>query len=85
MDALQRAKASRRGNRAFVTKLLTKAQGITEAEGATPQSISEVDRETIDLVLTQLDTKKRQLEELDESVLAAITSEGNARRADVPV
>jgi len=75
MDTLQRAKASRHGNRSFVTKLLTKAQGITEAEGVTPQSISEADRETIDLVLNQLSSKKRQLEELDESVLAATTSE----------
>ena len=85
MDTLLRAKASRRGNRAFVTKLLTKAQGITQAEGATPQSISDVDRGTIDLVLTQLDTKKRQLEELDESILAAITSEGDLEEETLDV
>jgi len=75
MNTLPRARASRRGNRSFVTKLLTKTKGITDAEGATPQSITETDRETIDLILGQLTAKKRQLEELDESIAAAITSE----------
>ena len=75
MDALQRARVSRRGSRSFVTKLLSKAQAITDADEATPQTISEPDRETIDLILNQLSTKKRQLEELDETILAATTTE----------
>ena len=75
MDALQRARASRRGSRSFVTKLLSKAQAITDADEATPQTISEPDRETIDLILNQLSTKKRQLEELDETILVATTTE----------
>ena len=75
-DALQRAKASRRGGRSFVTKLFTKAHAITEADDeVTPQSISQADKETIDLVLSQLSVKKRQLEELDQTILAAITTE----------
>ena len=73
MDALQRAKASRRGGRSFVTKL---AHAITEADDeVTPQSILQADKETIDLVLSQLSAKKCQLEELDQMILAAITTE----------
>ena len=76
MDKLQRARASRRGGRSFVTKLLTKAEGITLAsEDVSPESISIEERETIDLVLTQLTAKKPQLEELDQAILAAITTE----------
>ena len=76
MDNLQRAKASRRGGRSFVTRLFTKALAITEADDeVTPDSISEADRETIDLVLKQLSTKKRQLEELDQTIAATIKDE----------
>ena len=76
IDALQHAKASRRGGCSFVMKLFTKAHAITEADDeVTPQSISQADKETIDLVLSQLSAKKRQLEELDQTILAAITTE----------
>ena len=76
MDKLQCARASRRGGHSFVTKLLTKAEGITLAnEDVLPEFISSEDRETIDLVLTQLAVKKPQLEELDQAILAAITTE----------
>ena len=76
MDALQHAKASRRGGCSFVTKLFTKVHAITEADDeVTPQSISQADKETIDLVLSQLSAKKCQLEELDQTILAAITTE----------
>jgi len=76
MDSLQRARASRRGGRSFVTKLLTKAEAITMAsDDVSPESISMEDRETIDLVLTKLAEKKSNLEELDQTILAAITSE----------
>ena len=75
MDALQRARASRCSSRSFVMKLLSKAQAITDADEATPQMISKPDRETIDLILNQLSTKKCQLEELDETILTATTTE----------
>jgi len=56
--------------------LLTKAKGITLAsEDVLPESISSKDRETINLVLTQLPAKKPQLEEIDQAILAAITTE----------
>ena len=45
---------------------MTKGQSITDAQGFTPQTISETDREAIDLVLDQL-------VELDEAILAATT------------
>ena len=54
METFQCVKASRRGNRSFITKLLTKGWSITNAQGLTPQAISETDREAIDLVLDQL-------------------------------
>ena len=76
MDTLQRARASRRGGRSFVTKLLTKAQAITESyTDDTRESISSEDREGIELVLTQVSSKKRQLEELDQTIAAALTTE----------
>ncbi|XP_065895991.1 uncharacterized protein [Dysidea avara] len=76
MDATQRARASRRGGRSSVTKLLAKAHAITQpGTEVTPQSISQANRDTIDLVLSQLSVKKRQLEELDQIILAAITTE----------
>ena len=46
MDTLQCARASRCGSHSFVMKLLSKAQEITDADEATPQMISEPDRET---------------------------------------
>ena len=55
-------------------KLLTKGLSITDAQGVTPQTISETDREAIDLVLDQLSAKKRQFVELDQAILAATTS-----------
>ena len=74
MDTLQRAQASRHGGCSFVTKFLTRAQAITKAdEQVTLLSISEADRETIDLVLSQLLAKKTQLEELDQTFATAIT------------
>jgi len=75
MDTLQRARASRRGGRSFITKLLSKAQVITDADGATPLSISEEDRETIDHILSQLLVKKTQLEELDRTICETIAVE----------
>ena len=76
MDTLQCAQASRHGGCSFVTKLLIRAQAITKAdEQVTLLSISEADRETIDLVLSQLLVKKTQLEELDQTFATAITVE----------
>ena len=76
MDNLQRAKASRRGGRSFVTKLLSKAQTITEANAEpTLESFSTSDREGIDLIISQLTAKKRQLEELDQVIASAIATE----------
>ena len=61
-----------------MTKFLAKAQAIIEANAeVTPESISKEDKQTIDLVLSQLAAKKRQLKELDQSILAAITTEQN--------
>jgi len=54
-------------------KLLTKAEGIMSSDDVSPESISKEDRETIDL--TQIVTKKFNLEELDQTILAAITAE----------
>jgi len=69
MDKLQRTRGSRRGGCSFVTKLLSKAEGITLAsEDVLPESISSEDRETIDVVLTQLAAKKPQLKELDQVI-----------------
>ena len=74
MDTLKRACGSRHGGRSFVMKLLTKAEVITEAGNqVTPLQISEVDRETIDLVQTQILAKKTQLEELEQTIAAALT------------
>ena len=75
MDTLQRARASRRGGQSFITKLLSKAQAITDADGATPLSISEEDRGTIDHILSQLLAKKTQLEELDQTICETIAAE----------
>jgi len=72
---LQRTQASTHSGRLFVTKLLSKAQAITDADEATPLLISEADREAIDLILSQLLAKKAQLEELDKSISEGITME----------
>ena len=55
----------------FFMKLLNKAEAITEsdADEATPLSISKADKEAIDLILSQLLAKKAQLEEIDKSIL----------------
>ena len=60
----------------FVTKLLNKVEVITMAsDDILPESISKQDRETINLMLTQIVATKSNLEELDQAILAAITSE----------
>ena len=75
MDNLQCAKASRRGGRSFVIKL-SKTQTITEVnDEPTLESFSTSDREGIDLILSQLTAKKRQLEELDQVIALAIATE----------
>ena len=57
-----------------MTKLLAKAQAIIEADvEVTPELISKEDRQTINLMLSQLAAKKCQLEELDQTILVAIT------------
>ena len=75
MDNLQRAHASRRGGHSFMMKLLTKAQTITETYTDTTETVSIEDREGIDLILSQLSVKKRQLEELDAMIASALTTE----------
>ena len=75
MDTLQRARASRRGWRSFVTKLLAKAQMITETYADTTETVSTEDKEGIDFILSQLSVKKRQLEELDATIASALTTE----------
>ena len=51
MDALQRARASRCGSHSFVTKLLNKAQAITDTDEATPQTISKPNRSYVEPVV----------------------------------
>ena len=58
MDTLQRAKASRRGGRSFVTKLFAKAETITQTNVDSLESVSPEDRASIDLILSQLAAKK---------------------------
>ena len=75
MDTLQRARASRRGVRSFVTKLLAKAQAITDMYTENTNTVSTEDKDAIDLILSQLSQKKWQLEELDGTIASVITSE----------
>ena len=62
MDTSQRARASRRNGHSFVTKLLAKAQAITDTYAGTDNPVSVEDREGMDLIITQLSQKKRQLD-----------------------
>ena len=81
MDNLQRTEASRCGGHSFVTKLLSKAQTITEANAEpTLELFSTSDREGIDLILSQLTAKKCQLEELDQVITSAIATYGTRAR-----
>ena len=58
-----------------MTKLLAKAQTITETYADTTKTVSAEDREGIDLIVSQLSQKKHQLQELDSTIASAITTE----------
>ena len=79
MDTLQCAKASRRGGHSFVTKLFTKAERIAQAKVDSLESVSPEDRASIDLILSQIATKKLQLVELDQAIAATLTAEQNLK------
>jgi len=72
---LQRTRDLDQCTRSFVTKLLAKAQEITDVYTGNTNTVSTEDKDVIDLILSQLSQKKRQLEELDGTIASAITSE----------
>ena len=80
MDTPQQAKALRHGGCSFVTKLLAKAEMITQANVDSLESVSTEDRASIDLILSQFVAKKLKLEELDHAIAAAKTVEQDFRR-----
>lgn len=77
MDETQRLRAKRRGLKGSVTKLLTKVDDILSTELATVNlsSTPESRRLLASTTVMQLTTKKNQIAQLDDTIVAAIQEE----------
>ena len=77
MEDAQRLQAKQRGFKSGVTKLLAKISDTTsmELERINAESVIESQRVTVASVLAQLKTKRDQIAELDNSIIATIWTE----------
>ena len=75
MEELPRAKSSRWGYRAHITKTYGRIQEIIEATAESTEPITTAQTVSLSTALSQLLQKQSQLKELDTKIIAAITEE----------